>query len=185
MTVVVNAKGARDAGTAAGAAMGPARGVIFIHSCPRAVSPHLEWALASVFGRQVAVDWAEQPVAPGSVRAELIWGGPVGTGAKIASALHAFRQIRHEVTEDPSPGREGERFSATPGLGLYRATIGAHGDVMVPEDRLRAAVNHAATTGEPLADEIARLIGTPWDEELEPYRCAHEGSTVRVLHNVV
>ncbi len=56
---------------------------------------------------------------------------------------------------------------------------------MVPEDRLRAAVVQAAVTGDALADEIARLIGTPWDEELEAFRCAHEGSTVRVLHQVV
>ena len=72
-----------------------------------------------------------------------------------------------------------------PSLGLFRATIGVHGDVMVPEDRLRTAVVQAALTGDPLADEIARLIGTPWDEELEAFRCAHEGSTVRVLHQVV
>jgi len=181
MTIVVNAKGASDAGPS----MGPARGVIFVHSCPRAVSPHLEWAMARVFGSRVEIDWADQPVEPGAVRAELIWGGPKGTGAKIASALHAFRQVRHEVTEDPSPGREGERFSFTPHLGLFRAAIGVHGDVMVPEDRLRTAMSQVATTGESLVDEIARLIGTPWDEELEPFRCAHEGSTVRVLHHVV
>ena len=106
MTIVVNARGASDAGPA----MGPARGVVFIHSCPRAVSPHVDWALAAVFGRTVDIDWAAQPIAPGSVRAELVWGGPQGTGARIASALHPFRQLRHEVTEDPSPGREGERF---------------------------------------------------------------------------
>jgi hypothetical protein len=182
VTVVVNAKGASGAG---GPAMGPARGVVFIHSCPRAVSPHVEWALARVFATQVNVDWADQPVAPGTVRAELIWGGPPGTGARIASALHAFKQVRHEVTEDPSPGREGERFSSTPALGLFRATIGVHGDVMVPEDRLRSAVVQSAMTGDPLADEIARLIGRPRDDELEPFRSAHEGSTVRVLHQVV
>jgi hypothetical protein len=181
MTVVVNARGASDAGPS----MGPARGVIFIHSCPRAVSPHVEWALARVFASRVDVDWAEQPVEPGAVRAELIWGGPLGTGARIASALHAFRQLRHEVTEDASPGREGERFSFTPTLGLFRASIGAHGDVMVPEDRLRTALSQVATTRESLADEVARLIGTPWDDELEPFRCAHEGSTVRILHQVV
>lgn len=56
---------------------------------------------------------------------------------------------------------------------------------MVAEDRLRAAMVQSAMTGDALADEIARLIGTPWDEELEAYRCAHEGSTVRVLHQVV
>jgi len=182
VTVVVNAKGASGAG---GPAMGPARGVLFLHSCPRAVSPHVEWALARVFGCPVSIDWADQPISPGSVRAELIWGGPAGTGAKIASGLHAFKQVRHEVTEDPSPGREGERFSSTPALGLFRATIGVHGDVMVPEDRLKNAIVQSALTGDSLADEIARLIGRPWDEELEPFRCSHEGSTVRVLHNVV
>jgi len=182
VTVVVNAKGASGA---SGPAMGPARGVVFIHSCPRAVSPHVEWALARVFSTQVSIDWADQPVAPGTVRAELIWGGPPGTGARIASALHAFKQVRHEVTEDPSPGREGERFSSTPALGLFRATIGVHGDVMVPEDRLRSAVVQSALTGDSLAEEIARLIGRPWDDELEPFRSAHEGSTVRVLHQVV
>ena len=181
MTVVVNVKG--TSGSAPLEAT--ARGVVFIHSCARAVSAHVEWALARVFGTEVRIDWADQPIAPGMVRAELVWGGPAGTGARIASALHAFKQVRHEVTEDPSPGREGERFSSTPTLGLFRATIGVHGDVMVPEDRLKAAVVQAAMTGDALADEIARLIGQPWDEELEPYRCSHEGSTVRVLHQVV
>lgn len=180
MTVVVNVKS-----TSGVSAPGPARGVVFIHSCSRAVAPHLEWALARVFGTEVGLDWAGQPIEPGAVRAELIWGGPAGTGARLASALHAFRQVRHEVTEDPTPGREGERFSSTPGLGLFRATIGVHGDVMVPEDRLKTAVIQAALTGDDLADEIARLLGQPWDNELEPFRCAHEGSTVRVLTQVV
>jgi hypothetical protein len=73
----------------------------------------------------------------------------------------------------------------TPSLGLFRADIGEHGDVMVAEERIRTALQHAAISGEGLADEIARLIGEPWDEELESFRCAHEGSTVRVLHDVI
>lgn len=161
------------------------RGVVFIHACPRAVSPHVEWALSSLFGTQVGIDWAEQPVAPGSVRAEIVWSGPAGTGARIASALLAFKQVRHEVTEDATIGRPGERFAATPTLGLFRADIGEHGDVMVCEERLRSALAQAALTGDDLAVEVSRLIGDPWDAELEPFRCAHEGSTVRVLHEVV
>lgn len=161
-----------------------AHGVIFIHACSRAISPHLEWALARVFGKPVGIDWAAQPIAPGAVRAEILWAGPVGSGAKIASALLAFQQVRHEVTEDPSPGRTGERFAATPSLGLFRADIGDNGDVMVSEDRLRSAIAQSLGSGG-LAEDIARLIGEPWDEELEPFRGAHEGSTVRVLHNVV
>jgi hypothetical protein len=106
-------------------------------------------------------------------------------GAKLASALLAFTQVRYEVTEDANGSRQGERFAATPTLGLFRADIGEHGDVMVAEERLRTALQHASMTNEGLRDEIARLIGEPWDEELESFRCAHEGSTVRVLHNVI
>jgi hypothetical protein len=162
-----------------------ARGLILVHSCPRAMSPHLEWALAAVFDAPIRVDWFPQVVAPSSVRARIPWRGAVGTGARIASALLAFSHVRHEVTEDPSPGRLGERFSATPSLGLFRVDIGEHGDALIPEDRLRAAIAQAAYAGSSLEDEIARLIGQPWDDELESFRCSHEGSTVRILEQVI
>lgn len=178
MTVVV------DAHAAEGSA-GGARGVLFIHAVPAAVSPHVEWALAKVFETAVRIDWAPQPIAPGSVRAEILWSGPTGTGARIASAMLAFTQARYEVSEDPVGDREGERFVVTPSLGLHRATIGAHGDVMVHEDRLRTLLSKAANSTSTLADEVRKLIGDPWDEELEPFRVAHVDSTVRVLHEVV
>jgi hypothetical protein len=56
---------------------------------------------------------------------------------------------------------------------------------MVHEERLRSAISHAQITGDSMIDEVARLIGTPWDDELEPFRSAHEGSTVRLMHQVV
>jgi len=105
-------------------------------------------------------------------------------GARIASALLAFGQVRYEVTEDPSPGHEGERFSATPDLGLFRATIGTHGDVMVHEERLRSLLVQSTATGESVTTDIKRLIGQPWDEELEAFRVAQDDSKIRVLHNV-
>lgn len=178
MTVVVHAQTAEGSAAAA-------RGVLFVHSVPGAVCPHIEWALARVFAATVTIDWTPQPIAPGAMRAEILWSGPTGTGARIASTLLAFTQARYEVTEDPSGEREGERFVATPSLGLFRATIGVHGDVMVHEDRLRSALAHTLATGESLADEVRRLIGQPWDEELEPFRVAHADSTVRLLHEVV
>jgi hypothetical protein len=33
-----------------------------------------------------------------------------------------------------------------------------------------------------LEDELARLLGQPWDDELEPFRCAGDGAPVRWLH---
>ncbi len=160
------------------------RGVIFIHACPNAVAPHLEWALAKVLGTEVPMEWAPQPVAPGQLRSQIIWSGKQGMGARIASALLAFRHARYEVTEDPSSGHEGERFAATPNLGLFRATIGTHGDVMVHEERLRSLLVQSTATGESVAEDLRRLIGQPWDEELEAFRIAHDDSKIRVLHNV-
>lgn len=183
MTVVVDARRGADASHA--------RGVLFVHSCSTAVTPHLEWALARVFATTVDVDWAPQPVAPGTQRAEIVWHGPHGTAARIASALVPFSTVRFEVTEDPVDGREGERYAVTPNLGLFRGTIGAHGDVLVHEERLRSLMVGARAGGDDadavsdVLEEIDRLIGTPWDDELEPFRMAHEGSTVRVLHEVV
>lgn len=185
MTVVIDVRAGRgrDRDTAL------SRGVLFVHSCSAAVAPHLEWALARVFAIPVEVDWAAQPIAPGSVRAEIIWHGPRGTASAIASALVPFSTIRFEVTEDPSVSAEGERFAVTPSLGLFRGTIGVHGDVLVHEDRLRSLIIGARTSGAAhsgeIVAEIERLIGTPWDDELEPFRTAHADSTVRVLHEVV
>ncbi len=161
------------------------RGVVFVHSCPRALAAHLEWGLADILGQPVGLDWAPQPVSAGSVRAELCWTGETGTATRIVSAVHGWGRVRFEVTEEPTALTEGERFSVTPGLGIYRAVIGVHGDVQVPEERLRGAIARAALSGAPLEDELTRLLGGPWDAELEPFRYAGDGAAVRWLHQVV
>jgi len=183
MTVFMTGKYSTGQGDACSRAV--SRGLVLVHSCPRALSPHLEWALTAVFGNEVRLGWCDQVISPGSVRAEIVWTGETGTGARLASALLAFSQVRFEVTEDGIPGRDGERFAATPDLGLFRANIGPFGDIMVHEERLRAAIAAALVSGSSLVDGVSRLIGSPWDDELEPFRSAHEGSTVRLLHEVV
>lgn len=161
------------------------RGVVFVHYCPRALAAHVEWALADVLGQPVGLDWSAQPVAAGSVRAELCWTGETGTAGRIVTALHGWGRVRFEVTEEPTARTEGERFSVTPGLGVFRAVVGVHGDIQVPEERLRGALARAALNGLPVEDEIARLLGAPWDAELEPFRYAGDGAPVRWLHQVV
>jgi uncharacterized protein DUF3145 len=162
------------------------RGVVYVHATPPALCPHVEWAIGGVLGVRVTLDWTAQPAAPGMLRAELSWQGDAGTSSAIASALRDWRLLRFEVTEEPSPGGEGERYSYTPDLGLFHATIGIHGDIMVREDRLRAVLAKAA--GDPattLEDEMVQLLGKPWDDELEPFRYAGDGAPVRWLHQVV
>lgn len=162
----------------------PARGVVFVHSCPRAMMAHVEWALTSVLGPGTRVEWAIQPVLPGAHRAEIVWRGRAGMASQITSELRAFPGLRFEVTQDPNADAEGERYSFTPSLGVFRSAIGLHGDAHVGEDRLRSALARSVDRGSDLADEVRALLGTAWDAELEPFRYAGDGAEVRVLHRV-
>jgi hypothetical protein len=174
-----------------------AQGVLFVHSAPPALCPHIEWAVAGVVGMPVNMPWSGQPAAPGALRAELTWQARPGTAGAITSALAGWNRLRFEVTEDSSPGCDGVRYCYTPALGTFTAVTSASGDIMVPEDRLRAVMNLAAATGSSAASgpsgssgssgssleaSLARLLGTAWDNELEPFRRAGDGAPVRWLN---
>lgn len=159
-------------------------GVVFIHSSPAAVCPHVEWALSGTLGVRAGLRWTAQPSAPGQLRASVSWAGPVGTGAKLAAALRSWPVLRFEATEDPSEGVDGERFSHVPGLGLWRASTSANGDVVVGEQRLRALMS-ADSSSQGLAAELDSVLGTAWDLALEPFRTGGEGCEVTWLHRGV
>ena len=165
--------------------MSTTRGVLYVHSAPSALCPHVEWAVGGVFGMPVRLDWIAQPVERASYRTEYSWAGPNGTAARLASALKGWQRLRFEVTEDPTASSEGERYSYTPALGVFHALTGMHGDILIPEDRIRHAMALAAAGGRELSDGLAELLGTAWDDELEPFRYAGDGTPVRWLHEVV
>jgi hypothetical protein len=161
------------------------RGVVYVHCAPAALCPHVEWALAGVLDAPVSLEWTPQPAASASYRAEFSWQGEPGTATTITSAMRGWEHLRFEVTEEPSSGFEGERYSYTPELGVFHAVTGIHGDILIPEDRLKAALDDAADGSEDLAQLVAELLGRPWDDELEAFRYAGDGAPVRWLHQVV
>ncbi|CAN5279896.1 DUF3145 domain-containing protein [soil metagenome] len=161
----------------------PARGVIYVHSCPPAVCPHAEWAISGVLGTRVSLTWTEQLAAPGSQRAECSWSGRPGTAAQLAAALRTWPMLRFEVTEEPSSGCDGERIAHLPGRGVFRTAVGANGDIVVGEQQLRELLA-TATTKDSYAHGLDRLLGTAWDAELEPFRHAGDGAPVTWLHQV-
>ncbi len=142
-----------------------ARGVVFVHSCPRALLPHVEWAVEREISQSLPFDWSPQPIQSGMSRCEISWRGPAGAGARMASALRGFPNLRFEVTEETAAG--GERFSFTPTLGIFRVATGASGDIVVGEMRLRAALEQPD-----VAAALREVLGQPWDDELEPFRMA-------------
>jgi hypothetical protein len=160
------------------------RGVLFVHSAPRALCPHIEWAAGGVLGVRLALDWIPQPAAPGMYRTELSWQAEQGTGAKLTSALRGWAHLRYEVSEEPSPGVDGGRWSHTPELGIFHAVTDVHGNVVVPEDRVRAALDLSNGDLAVLMRELDLALGRAWDDELEPFRYAGDGAPVRWLHRV-
>lgn len=165
--------------------MSTTRGVLYIHSAPSALCPHVEWAVGGVFGAPVRVDWIPQPIERAAYRTEYSWAGPSGTAARLASALKGWQKLRFEVTEEATSSTEAERYSYTPTLGVFHAITGIHGDIMIPEDRIRHAMVTATVGGKELTDALDELLGKPWDAELEPFRYAGDGAPVRWLHEVV
>ena len=157
-------------------------GVLQVHSAPPALCPHVEWAVAGTVGAAVSMPWVSQPAAPGSLRAELTWHGRPGTAGAITSALAGWNRLRFEVTEEASPGCDAVRYSYTPDLGTFSAVTSANGDILVPEGRLRSALALGATGASVLETELDRLLGTAWDNELEPFRRASDGAPVRWLN---
>ena len=159
-----------------------ARGVVFVHSSPSAVCPHVEWAISGVLGTKVTLAWTPQPAVQGQMRSECIWTGPAGSGGALAGALRAWSMLRFEVTEEPTPGVDGERFCYVPSLGLWRGIASANGDIVVGEDRIRALL--AETPAAQLPSRMHDLLGTDWDEALEPFRWAGDGSPATWLRQV-
>ena len=159
-------------------------GVIHIHSAPRAVTKHVEWALSGVLGHSVALHWADQPVLPGTQCAVRAWTGRVGDGAVLASAIFGWRDVRFEVIEDATPGNDGSRFMHTPSLGIRRVQIDASGRSVVPEDQLWEIIRKSATGTMSIESGIADAMGSSWDDELDAFRARYADSSVTWLHSV-
>jgi hypothetical protein len=140
----------------------------------------VEWAVAGVLAVPVELEWEPQPVAPGFLRTQTGWRGAAGTAGRLAAAIRDWPLVRCEITEEPSEGSDGERYSMTPDLGVFRSAMSGNGDVLVQEDRLRSVMATAEDLPS-LRQALDRLLGHPWDIELEPYRLAGDGTPVRWL----
>jgi hypothetical protein len=158
--------------------------VVFIHCCPSALAPHLEWAVGGVLGQPIKFAWSAQPAAPANLRADVTWSGPIGTAARLAASLRSWPMLVFEITEEPTSVSDGERLAYVPGRGFHRSMIAANGDVVVGEERIRALLDRARTMDD-CAHGLYELLGTAWDAELEPYRQAGDGDPVTLLPKVV
>ncbi|MGH3622718.1 MAG: DUF3145 domain-containing protein, partial [Sciscionella sp.] len=139
--------------------------------------------VSGTLGIRADLQWSAQPASTGQLRAQCAWTAESGTGSRLCQALRAWSMLRFEVTEDPSPGNDGERFCYVPGLGLWRSRTAANGDIVVAEDQLRSVVS-SSRGPDAFAHEVDNLLGTAWDDALEPFRRGGDGAPVTWLHRV-
>ena len=158
-------------------------GVVFIHSAPRALCSHVEWAVSTALGAPARFDWQSQPALPGMRRTEYRWTGPAGSGAALASALQGWEQLRFEVTEDATSSADAGRWCHTPSLGIFYSPVDAAGNMVVTENRIRAIVDFAGNDADLLREGLVRSLGEPWDAELDVFRYASDVAPVRWLHS--
>jgi hypothetical protein len=161
---------ASPSGVAAGVLGIPCRLVVL--SCPPPLCPHLEFALSAELEQPVSLRWAAQIADPGALTATMDIPGPGGLAGRVASRLRRLGPVRFEVTEAVVDGADAERYAYTPDLGLFRTSLSACGEAVVGEGQLRALLtsSHHLPAAANLAHGLERLLGTAWDEELEPLR---------------
>jgi hypothetical protein len=163
---------------------GSATARLSVLACPAPLCPHLEFAVSAVLESPMSLRWVDQPAQPGSLTATAELRGAPGLAGRLAHRLAGLGPVRFEVLEDAAPGADAERHSYTPELGPFRAVLAANGDVVVPEGRLRSlldASHRGGDAGTTLAHGLEHVLGTAWDEALEPLRRGGDGAPVSWL----
>ncbi len=155
-------------------------GVLTVLSCPPPLCPHVEFAVAAVLGVPAPLEWSTQPARPGMVYAALEWRATSGTAGRLTSRLRGIGPLTFEVAEGIGTGADAERYAYTPELGLFRGSLSASGDVTVGEAQLQALLDDTATRAQLVAG-VRELIGSDWDDALEPLRQGGDGAPVTWL----
>jgi hypothetical protein len=141
----------------------------------------IEWILSDHFGEEVSLSFSAQPLAPNMVRSIFDWRGDIKAAHLLVSKLVSIPHIRFEVMEHNFSENTHERFSYVPSLGIFRADTDPHGNILINELVLRNILEKSDT----IETALDACLGTAWDAELEPFRVAIEGDSVRWVHKTV
>jgi hypothetical protein len=112
--------------------------------------------------------------------AALEWRADAGAAGRLASRLRRIGALSFEVVEGPATGVDAERYAYSPELGLFRSSMAANGDLVVGEAQLRALLEEHGTRAQ-LAAGLHELLGSDWDDALEPLRIGGDGAPVTWL----
>jgi hypothetical protein len=152
------------------------KGLVFIHQAPSALLAHIEWTISGVCGAPITISWQVLPAPKHGHRALVLWEGPVGSGAVLATSFMNLKQLSFEVIQQDSLDDSGYRWSYTPTLGMFSSTTDQAGNILVSENQLRFIVDSCGSNGLKLQAELRKVLGQAFDDELESYRELFDGS---------
>lgn len=162
-----------------------ATGVLVVHSAPRALCSHIEWAVNTAVGEPLKYRWRELDPSTDLVRVEVfVDDAPSGFATSLTSTLTGWSNIRFEITEDPGQHSMGARCSYTPSLGIFAAAIDASGSTVLTDARISSILTDAGSDVSAIRTSFDDALGGPWDRELEPYRAVVFDDSIRLLHRV-
>lgn len=147
----------------------PSHGRTSIYSAPKAMLTNVQWSLSEAIGTPINLNWKPQSLVPGTWRSNFSWNSDLGAGARIASTLRGWHYLNFEVYEAALNGSDGSLFLFTPELGLFRATIGVHGDILLNEHQISSAIKNSSKSAD-LESNLERMLGVPWHDAIEPFR---------------
>ena len=159
-------------------------GVVTAFDAPFSLCSHVEWAVNGVLGAPHTFRWKKISAAPDRFATSLRWEAPVGTGARIASALLGWTNLRFEIIEDPMSTALGTCVMRTPSLGTFTGQVDDFGSIVLTEHQIDAILSDSTSSLSDVTERMHRALGRHWDRELEPLRIAASRANVTVLQRV-
>lgn len=169
-------------------------GVLWIHSAPLALQPHLKWAVARLrdpeTGKPIRVTWRtqNQQTPRSTICAEVQFYASAFDALAVADHLSGWPHLYFEMAIDADESFQGKRICHTPELGTFRADTDAVGNVVLNENVVRAMMSRTAANesgnaqigavDDGLRDSLDAALGGPWDRVLEPMRLVTAGYEV-------
>ena len=143
-------------------------GLVLIHLAPSALLTHVEWTISGISGNPTKINWVKDDSSQNSFRGSAVVACNLEAAAILSSAFMNLKQLSFEVIHQSE--FSGARWSFTPSLGMFHCATDAAGNLVVNENQLRAALDHAGSNILKLQAQLRKLLGQSWDDELEPYR---------------
>ena len=154
-------------------------GVLWIHSMPGPLQPHITWALARLSmpdGTKPGRDIWRATDQDATLCAEVPFTASADTIATLVDNLARWPRLYFELAQDPAVDDggyaiDGMRYFHTPQLGTFAGQTDAAGNIVVNEDALRSIM----ARGGDIEGVLDAAIGGPWDRVLEPMRMMTAG----------